>query len=247
MIPKVYNSTITKIELLTPTVYDITVEFEEDISFFAGQFMIIETDKITSGPRALPLKRSYSIASAPMESAKTKTLSFCIKKYEKGQFSSLLDGFKVGESLKIKGPFGHFCVKDIHQEKQLVLLAGGTGIAPMRSIIREVLDQRSEQHPLLLYTVKEPSEYIYREELEHYEEEKKIHLITTMTGDNVSWARTGRIDKVLLEETLDLSTPDSVGKYDFFICGPPAFVESMRGHLKSLGADLSQIHFEAWG
>jgi ferredoxin-NADP reductase len=125
----------------------------------------------------------------------------------------------------------------------IVLLGGGIGLTPLMSIVRYVDEDAPSTKLDLVYSVRAPDEFLFRDELEAIAERnpriRNLFSVTRPVGD--SWeGRTGRIDAGwLLDEGIDL---DAI----FYICGPPEMIQSMLAMLRGLGVAESRIHYEQW-
>jgi len=122
----------------------------------------------------------------------------------------------------------------------LLFVAGGTGIAPMRSMIREALYRKPDQRLSLLYSARTPDEFAYLDEFRDLAEQGRLELTLTLTGDSADWRHArGRAGAAHLES---LATSGTL----CFICGPPAMVTDVPATLKSLGVPQAQIRTEGW-
>ena len=84
----------------------------------------------------------YSIASAPAETARHGALEFLVKVDGSNRFGAVVEGLEPGTPLRVDGPAGNFTLPDLSGGAPLLFVAGGTGIAPLRSMIREALEAR---------------------------------------------------------------------------------------------------------
>jgi len=121
------------------------------------------------------------------------------------------------------------------------LIYGGAGIAPFRSIIKTVADNKWDTEITLIGCYKKPEDIIYKEEMSKWKI-KNIVTITRPETSKIKWEdHTGRIDKKLIEQSVD--NKDAL----FYLCGPNEMVDSMRGILASIGVNKENIKFERWG
>ena len=161
-----------------------------------------------------------------------------------GRFTSHLDTAKVGDIYYVTGPHGQF--KFVPQEdKKVLFIAGGTGIAPFISMLREIKQLSSGNDVSLIYSVKYPNEIIRKTELEDLA--KSLTLKTTITvtrpkeGDG--WTGyTGHINGDMIMK----STPDFLERTPY-ICGPLAFVKALKDALVLLGVKQEKIKADVWG
>ena len=165
---EIIRTTITKIEELAGDVRHFEIEFPKNkwIDFKAGQFILVhkpEEDKVIPKP--------YSIASPPYQKGK---MDLCIKKVEGGLVSTWFFTLKEGDSLDVSGPFGHFVVK----EGDAVFAATGTGIAPLRSMIKDMLQSGFQNNAWLLFGNRYETDVLYKDEFEALaEQHKNFHFI----------------------------------------------------------------------
>jgi ferredoxin-NADP reductase len=128
-------------------------------------------------------------------------------------------------------------------EQNFLFVAGGTGIAPLRSMLWHALLAERPGRIGLIYSVRSPDEFAYREEFEKLDRQGRItfrHTVTRRASDG--WTgRQGRIDAASLKDMVD------PGNTLCFVCGPPALVGDIRPRLNALGVKDEQIRIEQWG
>ena len=133
----------------------------------------------------------------------------------------------------VDGPYGNFWLRP---SKTYLFIAGGTGIAPFRSMIHDAL--QSGANVILLYSMKTPVDFIYRDEFESLE---GLELIPTITADHKypAWqGKQGRVQTLL----------PKVWKKDFsvYVCGPPMMVAEVEAQLLKLGQPKEQLFIDKW-
>jgi len=184
-------------------------------------------------------KRSFSISSSPNEK---KYIEFTCKAVPNGFVSVYtVCHSKVGDKFKIIGPMGNFIFNEKKTKKNLVFLAGGSGISPMISILRYISKNKIKLNVSLIYSSKTEEDILWKKEIEEISKRNKnIKSIFTLTQQQ--WkGRTGRIDKELIE-----SNVNKIKDTDFYIVGPPPFVEEMEEILAELGVKEDSIKKEAY-
>lgn len=214
----------------TPTVIVFRFKPEQNVSFKPGQWMML----YGSG-----MKRAYSISSEPSENF----LEFTIRIYEHdSSFSSYLNKLKAGDEIEAKGPFGMFLLEE--KAKSIVFIAGGTGIAPLMSMIRHIARNNLPIKMALLFSCKTKNDIIHHEELERLEKRDKIKLVCTLTEEEPGeWTgHTGRIDEKMMRKNIS-DTKDTF----YYICGPVEMINDMAETLLKVGVDRKRIKFEKWG
>lgn len=220
--------------LATPTTRIVRVVLEgAPFSYRAGQAASIA---VQPGEPQTP----YSIASAPSESAVTGYLEFLVKVDGSTRFGARVSGLQPGIPLIVGGPMGRFTIPDSAADHPLLFIAGGTGIAPLRSMIVECVNAGRRGNLALVYSARTPEEFAYLDELRALDEAGELALTLTLTGDAQDWrharGRTG--DRHLA----DLATPSTMA----FICGPPSMVTDIPQALIRLGVPRQQIRTEDW-
>jgi len=191
-------------------------------------------------------QRSYSIASPP-ESAHVELTIECIKDAEVSPY--LHDVLQIGDGVEVRGPIGGYFVWDVQQRGPLLLVAGGSGIVPLMSMLRHRahFDQgeqaRSPVH--LLYSARTSDDIIYREELAAMAKSADVSIFITLTRDApADW--TGyrrRIDRAMIEE---VGWP-AAEHARAFVCGPTPLVEATANLLVDIGYDTTRIRTERFG
>ena len=123
--------TVTSFRMLTPTVFELAFEPSLPIEFKAGQFISIVIPG--AGPKGRDLRRAYSIASAPCETARHGWLEFLVKVDGSSRFGALVETLSSDTHVSIDGPSGLFTLDSVAPGTPVLFIAGGTGIAPVRS------------------------------------------------------------------------------------------------------------------
>ncbi len=223
---KDFKAKLTDIKELTGDVRMFFFEPDCDFQFKAGQFVMI---KIEDG-----VSRAYSIASRPDE----KSFCLAIKLIEGGRGSEFLRGLSVGSVLNIKGPFGHFVV-DPESQKDLVLVATGTGLAPMRSIVSDLIDTGRKM--TLIFGVRHVEDIFLKDEFEKLDSEhENFNFKLTLSKPDESWTGLkGRVTDYL--EGFD------PGNIQIYICGSKLMVSEVREYFLSAGVPESDIKNEVFG
>ena len=231
-----YNLKIIKIIDECSEVKTFRVEISEgnDISFKPGQFFMVrfEDNKV--------FRRAYSISSSPTQKGFMEITMDLV-----GEFTTKLFKSKVGDNLIFKGPYGRFYFTE-EMKNNLVLIGGGLGITPLRSIIRYCTDKKLSNKINFIYSARTPENIVYREEFEKFKEENpNCNLTLTMTRPEPkhNWqGKTGRINQELLKENIE-----DVENSLYFLCGPLDFIKNVISMLENLGIKKEQIKTDIWG
>ncbi|MCC6461533.1 MAG: FAD-dependent oxidoreductase [Saprospiraceae bacterium] len=237
-----YDSIVTKIEDASPTVrrFWLDVPAADKPAFKAGQFITID---LPIGDKRLQRWRSYSIANAPHEDA--GALELCIVKAPNGLGSQyLFEEVQPGSSLRWKGPEGAFFLPDT-LEKDLVLVCTGTGVAPFRSMIRDLLGSgKAHRRVHLIFGTRREADILYRQEFEDLAKSWPGFRYDVVLSQEAGWpGYRGHVHQVYLAEYAEKR--DDVA---FYLCGWSNMIdEAVANLLVQLGYDRSQIHYELYG
>jgi ferredoxin-NADP reductase len=206
-------------------------------SFEPGQAIeLILGDQISTDGRAT--RHEFSIVSAPAEPGLT-----IATRMRPTRFKRALEALPIGGAARLEGPFGSFTWQN-DREHPLVLVAGGIGITPFMSILRQWLREPSRQAISLIYSNRRLEDAAFLEELEALARQtSEFRLLATMTqmhGSARRWqGNTGRINQHLLEEAASrLQAPMH------YLAGPPAMVAAVRQMLILAGVGEEHIRSE---
>jgi NAD(P)H-flavin reductase len=219
----------------TPRSRLINLDFTQTaFSFRAGQAVMV-------GLHDSPLRKPYSIASAPSELAQSGTLQLLAQVDDAGSLDPHLELAAPGTLLDLDGPFGTFELP-AGAATPLLLVAGGTGIAPLRSMLVERLARTPVPPISLIYSARSADELAFRAELAALEATGRIKTFFTVTrAEDDGWhGRRGRIDAALLREALP------PGDATCLVCGPPKLVQDTSALLRTLGVRESSILLERY-
>ncbi len=182
-------------------------------------------------------QRSYSIASAPEDG-----LQITVERLDDGEVSPwFVDVARPGDEFELRGPFGGWFVWEAAQGGPLLLIAGGSGLVPLMSMLRHRRNAHSQAEAKLLVSVRGPDEVLYSGELPTTGAE----LVFTYTREAPEgWSGYARrVDRELLA---DVAYPPGAGARTY-VCGPTAFVETVANQLVALGHDPANIRTERFG
>lgn len=184
--------------------------------------------------------RSYSVASAPGE-----PVSITVERIDDGEVSPfLVDGIEVGAQFDVRGPIGRYFVWEPNGDGAVLLVAGGSGVVPLRSMLRHRIASGDRTPMRLLYSARSWEDVIYRDELAACDGDG-IEVSWTLTRSAPSdWGgHTGRVDATMLEKTAWPVETKPRG----YVCGPTGFVESVAANLGLIGYDPTAIRTERFG
>ena len=187
-------------------------------------------------------QRSYSIASAPED----EELVLTVERLDDGEVSPyLVDVLRPGDQLELRGPVGGYFVWEESFGGPLLLVGGGSGVVPLRAMLRHHRAVGSTVPARLLYSARRVGDVIYRDELTGRDAEASVDVHFTLTREQpAGWqGYSRRIDRELLE---DVSWPASERPLTY-VCGPTSFVETAASALVELGHDPARIRTERFG
>jgi ferredoxin-NADP reductase len=187
-------------------------------------------------------QRSYSIASAPQDDH----LVLTVERLDDGEVSPYLaDELRPGDELELRGPVGGYFVWEESFGGPLLLVGGGSGVVPLRSMLRHHRAIESTVPVRLLYSARSLEEVIYRDELTGVAADDGVDVSFTLTRERPDgWTGySRRIDRALLEE---VAWPPSDGPL-IYVCGPTAFVETAASAFVALGHEPGGIRTERFG
>lgn len=219
-----------------------TIEFVNVPSVFrdysAGQHLTIKVNR-----HGEILYRTFSISSVPNAG---NSLTLTIKKIKDGKVTNYLaDSLRVGDTLEVTAPSGQFFInpEPAHQ-KHYVMIAGGSGITPIYSMIGAILKFEPKSKITLLYANRNLNSIIFKEKLEQWTTEFSTQLEVKhflSEEENPKKAIKGYITRIFLEEMLKQY---GKSKLDFYLCGPEIMTNKLLDDLASLGVAKDKIHRE---
>ena len=188
------------------------------------------------------LRKPYSIASAPAEADAGGELELLIMTDGRGRFGPHLEGIRRGARVEVVGPVGSFVWPRQGRARHVLFVAGGAGVAPLRSMLRDALRAPGWGRLTVLYSARSARHFAFGRELRRLARQGRIELIQTVTRDTpAGWrGRRGRIDRDLLVSAIHTPTTLCV------VCGPPGFVATVSRILGDLGVSPRRIRREGW-
>jgi ferredoxin-NADP reductase len=187
-------------------------------------------------------QRGYSIASAPEDNGVMLT----IERLEDGEVSPYLtDVVEPGDELELRGPIGGYFVWDASVLGPLLLISGGSGIVPLRAMLRHWVAARPTVEVRVLHSARSLDEVIYRDELMRLAayEEVDVRIALTRAWPEGWRGHRGRVDRDFLK---DVAWPPQ-DQPRIYVCGPTAFVEAVTAALVENGQRLDAIKTERFG
>ncbi|MGF6469914.1 benzoate 1,2-dioxygenase electron transfer component BenC [Paraburkholderia youngii] len=227
---RMHQGRLTSIERVSESTIAFAAKLEDRVGleFKAGQYVNVTvpgTDQT----------RSYSFSSGPQD----RDVSFLVRNVPQGLMSTwLADKAKVGAALEFKGPYGGFYLREIG--RPVLMLAGGTGLAPFLSMLDEVLKSGGSKYPIhLILGVNTDNDLVCVDQLERYAKLIPGFTYATVIADKTSahprkgWV-TDHIEAAQLND----------GEVDIYLCGPPAMVDAVSKYLKDQNVNPTSFHYE---
>lgn len=232
--PLIAAKVVSKIPLAGAGILRLRLAPREPIVYRAGQFVNVHADD--------GLVRSYSIASVP--SLDEGELELHVRRLPGGRVSGWLhEVLREGDELRVQGPVGDCCYVPGEEERPLLLIGTGSGLAPLWGIVRDALHS-GHTGPIHLYHGSREADGLYlRDELCALAAAHagQFHYVPCVSGDAVpSDCRAGRAADVALADHRKL------GGWRAYICGHPQMVEQTRRRIFLAGARLTDIHADAF-
>lgn len=219
--------------------FEVPTHLQQDFQFIQGQYLTLLA-KIDGAD----IRRSYSICSSPLDNE----LRVAVKQVYKGIFSTYANQqLKVGDKLEVMPPEGRFFTPiNPENKKNYVGFAAGSGITPILSILKTVLQSEPNSTFTLFYGNKNRGSIIFKESLEalknKYMGRLSLYQVLSQEQDNAPIFN-GRLSAekcaVFSPKLIDLSKVD-----ECFLCGPEEMIFDIQGFLEKNGLDKKHIHFE---
>ncbi len=234
--------------------FEIPTELKEKYNYQAGQYLTLKFDINGAEER-----RAYSICTSPLEGE----LGVNVKRVDKGLISNHInDNIKRGDVLAVMQPDGNFVI-DIaeHKQRDFYFFASGSGITPIISMIKTIVEQEPKSICYLLYGNTNEDHIIFKAELDELarkyagqfvlkhtlskpKREKAGGLKGLFSKGKMSWTgATGRIDGKRVDQFLEDNPAKSVESH-YFVCGPGAMIDTIINHLELKGIQSDFLHTE---
>lgn len=224
-----YTGSIVGLERLSPTTIELVMEIPNrgDLTFLPGQYVNIAVP-------GTEVTRSYSFANAPHE----ERLVFLVKLTPQGAMSTwLTERAAVGDSVTFTGPNGSFFLREA--DRPVLMLAGGTGLAPVLSMLRQLQVDGSSRGGRLIYGVSTDDDLVKLGEVEELVASLPDFSWDHCVSDPASAAANkGYVTSRVREQDLH------DGDLAIYLCGPPPMVEAVRQHVGDLGIEPTGFYYE---
>lgn len=232
---KDFPGELVAVTTLTHDTRMLQVRLREPMKFWAGQY--VELTVPGAG-----VTRSYSMASTR---SSPDMLSFIIRKYPEGAFSSLVDTtLQPGTAVSVKGPFGG-CYRREGRPGPMVLVGGGSGMSPLWSILQDHIES-GEQRPIrFFYGARNRKDLFFLEEFAAVAAKladfEFIPVLSQATPEDAWTGETGYVHEAMQRVLAAQKLP---GEIDAYTCGPPPMVDAVLPALQRLGVALEHTHVD---
>ncbi len=224
-----FDARVTELTRLSSTTVELAVEIPNrgELAFLPGQYVNIAVP-------GTDVARSYSFSSAPHE----ERLTFLVKLTPGGAMSTwLAEGAQVGDELTFTGPHGSFFLRET--ERPVLLLAGGTGLAPILSMMRKMRAEASTRPAHLVYGVSTDEDLVALDQIEEAAAD-----LPGLTWDHC----VADVDSTAVNKgyVMSLIRPEHLyeGDVAIYLCGPPPMVEAVRTHVADVGMEPTGFYYE---
>jgi glycine betaine catabolism B len=233
------HAVVSRIETLSPRVKSFFFHLPEPLRFRPGQHVLVRL----TAPDGYRAQRSYSIASAPIQS---DSLELTIERLADGEVSPFMhDVVEPGDEIELGGPIGDHFVWNPEDGVSVLLVGGGTGVVPFISMLRQRAAAGSRVPVTLVFSARTRTDLLFYDELSRLaSSDKSVNLDVTLTRESALGFRTGRIDAALITQAI---TAMNQPTQQVLICGSNPFVEAATEGAIAAGIDSTQIKTERYG
>ena len=209
----------------------IKLPSSERLQFLAGQYI----DILLEDGR----HRSFSIANAPHND---EFLELHLRLIEDGLFTpKVFNSMQEKDLLRIEGPHGSFFYHE-DSEREIILMAGGTGFAPIKGIMEHLIEEKVTRPVHLYWGARSEADLYLKEMAETWaEQNENIKFIPVLSAADSHWTgHTGYVHQTVLADFDDLST------FDIYVCGPPEMIVAARKEFQTKGMGVASFHFDSF-
>lgn len=230
------NGKINRITELTHDILEVGIELDGELNdYLPGQYADIVI------PGVVKQARSYSFAKSP-DREKPNQVSFFVRHVPEGKLTDWLHSEdRVGSEVQVSGPHGSFYLRDT--DGPLVLIAGGSGLAPIRALLQQITKEGRGNDLTVIFGARTQRDLYCLEEIEELAKASKGKVqflpVLSMESDESGWTgATGHCPTAITQEMLEPSASHA------YLCGPPVMIDAAIEQLKTYGLDDSQIFFD---
>lgn len=228
------HTVVEAITELNPTtkMFRLRLPPDKTLPFKAGQFAMVHVPK--DGKLS---SKAYSICSSPSEQG---FIELCLNRIPGGYFSNYLCDLKGGEILPIKGPYGKFLLNETPADDQ-IFVAAGTGIAPIRSMIKHIFEKGTTLSVWLIFGIRFAHPILYEAEFrEIAARHPNFRFLPTVSRPKHWTGEVGHVQDAIKKYIFE------PGKKDAYLCGLPQMVDETKELLLQIGFKPEQIYTEKY-
>lgn len=205
--------------------------------FGAGKYLTVFEEI-----EGMKITRAYSISSKPKDALDGKYM-LTIKRVDGGVMSNyILDTWTVGTSVTVSAPEGHFEYQPLRDAKNVICLAGGSGITPFISMAGAVIDGDEDFNMTLIYGSRSKENILFFDELHEIKKTGKVNVVHVLSDEEAEGFEKGFITAELIKKYAPENEP-----YSIFICGPQAMYEFLDKEIEKLGLEKKYVRHEMFG
>lgn len=225
------HAKLTDINRLSDSTLSFTVAGDQvrAMHFLPGQYVNVQVP-------ATDQSRAYSFSS--MVNQADESVSFLIRVVPEGLMSTYMaEKASVGDSITLRGPFGSFYLRDI--KRPVLMLAGGTGLAPFLAMLEKIQQDGSEYPIHLIYGVTHDTDLVEMDKLEAFAAAiDNFSFSACVASEESSWPQKGYVTNHMESGHLH------DGDVDIYLCGPPPMVEAVNSYMQEKGIQPASFHYE---
>lgn len=230
------NGTISRVTPLTHDIVEVQIELDGSLNdYLAGQYADIAL------PGIIDRARSYSFSKAPSQE-RPNQVSFFIRRVKNGELTEWLhSGNRVGEKITLDGPHGSFYLRDT--AGPVLLVAGGSGLAPIRALLQQIADEGRAIDTTLIFGARTQQDLYCLDDIKKFASQSKgrfqfIPVLSVETNESGWDGAVGNCPDVIKPDMLELKSSHA------YLCGPPIMIDAAVDRLKSMGLRDTQIFFD---
>lgn len=213
---------VEKIIEETPTIKTFVLRPEKEFSFKTGQFIELTYPGEGEAP--------FTPSSDPNVKDRIEVTIM-----KTGRITQALHGLREGAYLGIRGPYGNGYPVESFCKKEILIVGGGVGLAPLRSLIYALFSLKNYKRLIICYGARTPQDIVYKEEIKNWKKNAEVHL--TVDRKDASWqGKVGVVTTLLDDLSLDKKNTICV------VCGPPIMMKFTTLKLLNLGIKASHIY-----